>query len=78
MAGGVNQVDLMVLPIEGNSCCPNRYATLALLFHVIHYCITMVDFTRPLDASSVKKHSLSCCCLSCVDVRDDSDVTDHV
>lgn len=77
MARGVNQIDLMVFPIEGNSCCPNRYPAFAFLFHVVHNSVTMMNLTRFVDSPSIEQHSFSGSCLTCINVGYYTNVSDH-
>ena len=78
MPGCIDEIDLMTLPMKGNSCCPNSDATLPFLLHVVHQSVTMMHLTRSVQPSRVVKHPLSSGCLASVDVSYDTDVANQV
>ena len=38
----INQIDLVPIPIESNSCCSNSNPTLSFLLHIVHYCVAIM------------------------------------
>ena len=73
----VNKIDLVPFPVKRHSRGPDRDAALALLLHVVHDCVTVVDFPGSGEPARVVKHALRAGCLASVDVRDDPDVPYH-
>ena len=41
----VNKIDLMAIPVESDSSRVDCDASVPLLFHVIHYCVTTINIT---------------------------------
>ena len=74
----VNQVDLVSLPVEGHSSCPDRDTTLAFLLHVVHDSVAVVDLTRSSQSTCVVQHALSDCRFASVDMSDDPDIPNHI
>ena len=74
MARRVDKVELISLPLEGDSGCSDRNSTLAFLLHVIHDRVAMVHLARMLNAPRVKEHTLSQGGFAGIDMRNDTDV----
>ncbi len=72
---GVNDVDLVAIPLSGRRGRRNRDAALALLGHPVHDGGAFVDFTNLVGTAGVVKDPLSRRGLASVDVSNDADVT---
>ena len=72
MTGSINYIDLMVLPETSCSCRGDSDSTLLLLLHPVHRCITVMHFTNFMTLTRVIKNTFSRCCLTSIDVSDDS------
>jgi len=75
VAWGVNQINLITLPIESCRGRSNRDASLSFLLHVVHHSIPVVHLTWPLQEASIIQHSLGCGGLSSINMGYDSDVS---
>src|SRR5699024_12457279 len=71
----IMNVDSMVYPFS--SCCRrcNCNATLLLLFHPVHFCSTFMCFTKFMNTACIEKNTFGCCCLSCINVCHNTDIT---
>src|SRR5205085_1607030 len=78
VAGRVDQVDLVLAPLERRRGGGDRDAALALLLHPVHLGLTVVDLAGLVDLSRVEQEALGDRRLARVDVRDDADVADQV
>src|SRR6185295_3245206 len=72
--GRVDQVDLVVLPVDGGGGGGDRDAALALLLHPVELRLAVVDLADLVDASRVEQETLADRGLAGVDVSDDADV----
>ena len=76
VAGGVDEVDVVVAPGEAGGGGGDGDAALALLRHPVHRRLPLVDLADLVDASRVEEEALADRRLAGVDVRDDADVAD--
>ena len=75
MAGGIDNVYSMALPI---GCCRSRSdcnTSLLLLLHVVHGCISIVSITNLMNFTAIVQNSLSSGGLSGVDVSHYADIS---
>ena len=60
-------------------CCSssrsNSYTSLLLLFHPIHSCCTVMDFSNVVLFTCVVKNAFRTSCLTCINVSHDAKVT---
>ncbi len=75
---GVDQVDLVLLPLERRRGGGDRDPALALLFHPVHLGLAVVDLSDLVDLAGVKQEAFRDGGLARVDVRDYTEVSDHV
>ena len=71
----VDDVYTSIFPL---SCCSRRSdsdPTFLLLLHPVHLWRTFVSFTDFVNLTSVVKDTLSCSCLTSIDVSHDTDIT---
>ena len=78
MAGGVNDVDLVVVPEAGGGSRSNRDAAFLLLSHPVHGGCAIVDLTDLVGNTRVKQNALCRRGLSRIDVGHDANVADLV
>jgi len=78
VARGVDQVDLVLLPLERGGRRGDRDPALALLLHPVHLGLTVVDLADLVDLAGVEQEPLGDGRLTRVDVRHDAEVSDHV
>ena len=78
VAGGVDYVDGMTLPLGGGSGRGNGDAALLLLSHPVHRRAALMGLTQTVYAACVKQDALCRGGLAGVDVGHDANVTDHV
>ena len=78
VARGVDQVDLVLLPLERGRGRGDRDAALALLLHPVHLGLAVVDLADLVDLAGVEQEPLRDGGLAGVDVGDDAEVADHV
>ncbi len=76
VAGCVDDVDPVVLPVAGGRGGGNRNAALPLLGHPVHHRRALVHFTDLVGATGVEEHPLGHGGLPRVDVGDDADIPD--
>src|SRR5579859_60714 len=76
VAGRVEDVDLVVLPLGSRRRGGDRDAALALLLHVVHDGRAFMDLADLVGAAGVEQDALRHRRLAGVDVRDDPDVPD--
>src|SRR5829696_2969435 len=76
VAGGVDDVDLMIFPVTGRRGGGDRDAALLLLRHPVHRRSTFVHFTDLVVDAGVEQNALSRGRLARVDVGHDPDVAD--
>ena len=76
--GRVDQVDLVLLPLERGRGGGDRDAALALLLHPVHLGLAVVDLADLVDLSRVEQEPLGHGRLAGVDVSDDAEVADHI
>src|ERR1700709_927106 len=74
--GGVDDVDLVVLPPAGRRGGRDRDAALLLLLHPVHRGSALVDLTDLVVDAGVEQDALGRRGLARVDVRHDPDVAD--
>ena len=74
VAGGVDEVDVVVAPGEAGRGGGDGDAALALLGHPVHLRLAFVDLAHLVDASRVEEEAFADRRLAGVDVRDDADV----
>ena len=75
MAGRVQQVDVVVAPIEFDTSAEDRDATFLFFGIVVGVGGSMVDTTDPMLGSAKEQHSFGDCRFTGIDVSDDADVT---
>ena len=75
VAGGIDDVDAMLLPEAGRRGRCDRDAALLLLLHPVHRCGALVRFTDLMRFTRIEQDSLRGCRFSRVDMRHNSDVT---
>ena len=78
VAGGVDDVDLVVLPEAGGCCGGNGDTALLLLRHPVHRGGAVVGLTDLVVDTRVEQDALSDGGLTGIDVRHDADVADLV
>ena len=78
VAGGVDQVDLMVFPERGGGSRGDGDTSLLLLFHPVHGGGTVVHLTDLVADTGVEEDALGGRRLAGIDVRHDADVADLV
>jgi hypothetical protein len=78
MAGGVDQVDLVLAPLEGRGRGGDGDAALPLLLHPVHLGLAVVDLAGLVDLAGVEEEPLGHRGLASVDVGDDPDVANLV
>ena len=71
----VDEVQTLALPKTSRRGRGNRNSALALLRHPVHGCFTFVNFTDLVLAAGVKQNALGDRRLTCVDVRDNPEVS---
>ncbi len=74
VAGRVDDVDLVALPLSGGRGGRNRDAALALLLHPVHDGRALVDLADLVSAAGVVEHALGHGRLAGIDVGDDADI----
>ena len=75
VAGGVDDVDSVVVPITGCSSRGDCDTSFLFLFHPVHGCAAVVSLTHFVSLTGVVQNSLGCCCLTSIDMRHDTDVS---
>jgi hypothetical protein len=78
VTGGVDDVDLVVLPPAGRRGGRDGDAALLLLLHPVHRGSALVDLTDLVGDAGVEQDALGGRGLAGVDVRHDADVADLV
>jgi hypothetical protein len=80
VAGGIDQVDLVIHPADGRGRGGDGDAALALELHVVHggAVTAALDLSNPVDAARVVQNPLRQGGFARVDVGGDPDVADHV
>ena len=78
VTGGVDDVDLVVLPEAGGCCGGNGNTSLLLLSHPVHSGSAVVGLTDLVVNTGVEQNALSGGGLTGVDVRHNTDVADLV
>ena len=78
MAGGIDEIDLVLSPIEADGCRSDGDASFAFLFHVIHGGGAFVNIAGGRKGSCVVKHSLGGCGFACIDMCDNTDISDFL
>ncbi len=76
VTGGVDDVDLVVMPVTGRRGRRDRDAALLLLLHPVHRGATLVDLTDLVVDAGVVEDALGRGGLARVDMRHDPDVAD--
>ena len=77
MAGGVNQVYVVITPGQGGCRGGNGYAPLSFQFHPVHFGRAVVDFADLVQFAGVEEQSLGHGGLARIDVGNDSYVSDE-
>jgi hypothetical protein len=72
----VDEVDLVVVPVEGDGGGADGDAAGALLWQVVHSGGALVDLARLGEGAGVEEHALGCGGFAGVDVCDYADVAD--
>ena len=75
VAGGVNDVDAMILPTGTDGGGGDGDSSLPFLFHPVGNCRSVVDFAQFMSDSRVEQDSFCCRCFARVYVSGDSDVS---
>lgn len=73
----VYQVDAMLEPVEANGGRVDGDASLTLLLHVVHHCVSIINISHVPGEASVEEHPLARSGLACVDVRHDPHIPDQ-
>ena len=74
VAGGVDNVDIVAVPLTRGGCGRDRNPTLTFLRHPVHRRGAIVDGAYLVDTPREKEHSLCDGGLACIDVGDEPDV----
>ncbi|CAB4537067.1 unannotated protein [freshwater metagenome] len=77
MAGGVNDVNDVVIPLTGCGSGGDGDSALLFLLHPVHGGCAIVNFTDLVVDTGVKKNALSRGGFARVDMRHDPDVANH-
>ena len=72
MAGSIDDVYLMVLPVAGGGCRGYGDSSILLLLHPVHGGFTVVDFADAVVFSCIEKNSFCCSCFSCINMGHDA------
>ena len=75
MSGGIDEVNFMLVPCASRHRRRDRDATVTLLFHPIHCCLAIMDFTCFVNPSGVKQDTFGNGGLSCIDVCSDPNIS---
>ena len=75
MAGRIDDVNLIAIPVARGGGGRDRNATLPLLRHPVHRCRTVVNGSEFVDATGEVQHSLGDRSLTGVNVGYEPDVT---
>ena len=75
VSGGVDKVDTGTLPMRGGSSRRDCYTSLLLLLHPVHRSGAFVNFADLVIDTRIEKDSFTRRCLSCVDVRHNTDIS---
>ena len=78
VAGGVNDVDLVVAPVGGGGGGGDGDAPFLLLRHPVHGRCALIHAAHLADATGEVEHPLGDRGLAGVDVRDEADVADQI
>ncbi len=76
--GRVDQVDLVLLPLERGRGRGDRDPALALLLHPVHLGLAVVDLADLVDLAGVEQEPLRHGGLAGVDMGDDAEVADQI
>ena len=76
VARSVDDVDIVVFPLDSSCGCGDGDASLLLLFHPVHGGRATVDFSQTVFLATVEEHALGRGRLSRVDVGHDSNVSE--
>ena len=74
MSGRVDQIELVIAPVERDGRRRDGDSALALLLHVVHDRVSVVHVAQVLGEARVVEHALGGRRLAGVDVRDHADV----
>ncbi len=72
MPGGINDIDVIVFPVDGGVFGENGNTTLALLIIGIHYPFDL--FAAGLQRTGLLQEFINQCGLAMIDVRDNGDI----
>jgi hypothetical protein len=75
VAGGVNDIDDVIVPLAGNRGRLNSDAAFTLLNHKVGRGVAIVDIAVLVNFAGVKKDALGSRCFARIDVGDNADVT---
>ena len=75
MPRGINDVDVMILPIASYRCAGNSDATLSLLLHPVGSCFAFMHLTNLMRQSCPVKDALRGSRLAGINVCNDPDIT---
>ena len=77
MTRGVDNIDSVTLPEGCGRSGGDCDTSLLLLSHPVHRSSTIVSFTDLVVYTSIEQDTLGGGCLTCVDVRHDTNITGH-
>ena len=77
MPRGINDIDVMILPIASYRCAGNSDATLSLLLHPVGSCFAFMHLTNLMRQSCPVKDTLRGGRLAGINVCDDADFFQH-
>ncbi len=72
---GINQIHAVIFPVTGCGSSRDSDSTLAFLFHPVHGCGAVMNFTNFVFATCVKQHAFGNGCFSRINMCKDSKVT---
>jgi hypothetical protein len=75
MAGRINDIDLVVIPVASRRGSGNRDTTFLLLVHPVHGGCPVVNLTNPVNLAGIEQDALSYGRFSGVNMGNDSNVT---
>ena len=76
MAGSIDQIEFIALPLEIGSSGPDGYPALLLFLHKVHGGLAIMNLTELVDLSTDLQHPLCDGGLAAINVGYDPDVPD--
>ena len=74
VAGGINDVDTVLLPVAGGCSGGNGDSALLLLGHPVHRCTAVMGLAHAMGLTGIKQDTLGRRGLTCVDMGHDTDI----